>query len=238
MKALLAGAVSVAALLTVSTAYAGPIIDLTFDGINTVYPFSNDVFIQDYYNGGTASNGNSGPNYGIEFSSNALNLCLNSATETCSNTSKGGLGPSDSREGALFFLSGGSTFMNVAAGFDTGFAFNYSDVNTSGGFVNVWSGLDGTGTLLATINLSLTPSGCSGFFGAYCPFEAIGVSFGGTAKSVEFGGVANYVVFDDVTFGKSTPGTPEPSTWVMMMAGAAGVGLLARRRSKARVALA
>ena len=51
----------------------------------------------------------------------------------------------------------------------------------------------------------------------------IGVNFLGTAQSIVFGGVANYVVFDDVTFGKSTPGIPEPATWAMLLMGAAGV---------------
>ena len=87
--------------------------------------------------------------------------------------------------------------------------------------------------------MSLTASGCPGYPGAYCPFFPIGVAFAGTAKSIEFGGVANYVVFDDVTFGSTTPGgTPEPSTWAMMMLGLAGLGVIGRRRAKSSVALA
>jgi hypothetical protein len=32
------------------------------------------------------------------------------------------------------------------------------------------------------------------------------VAFSGIAKSIGFGGVANQIVFDDVTFGSATPG--------------------------------
>ena len=142
------------------------------------------------------------------------------------------------RRAALFFLSGPSTFMDIPAGFTTGFSFNYTEPNTPGGFVTVWDGLDGTGTMLAMINLSLTPSNCPGYSAAYCPFFPIGVGFAGTAKSIEFGGVANFVVFDDVTFGSVTPGVPEPSTWALMMLGLAGLGMAGRRRAKSSVALA
>jgi len=209
---------------------------LNFENIAKTYPFANNTIqILNYYNGGAASNGSVGPSDGVVFSSNALVLCLNSQTVTCSNTSRGGLAPG-SAKGALFFLSGTSTTMDVAAGFSTGFSFNYSEPNTHGGNVQVWSGLDGTGTLLQTINLGLTPSGaCPGYPGAYCPFVPIGVTFAGVAKSVSFGGVANYVVFDDVTFGESHPGVPEPDTWALMLAGLAGAGgaLRARRAMKA-----
>jgi hypothetical protein len=236
MKTILGFGVSVAALMAASAANAT--IDLTFEGINATYP-SGYAFINGFYDGGTSSDGTSGPNYGISFSSNAQAICLNSTTVSCSNTSKGGLGDPNSREGALFFLSGPSTFMDIAAGFTTGFSFNYTEPNTQGGFVNVWSGLDGTGTLLATINLSLTPSNCPGYGAAYCPFFPIGVNFAGTAESIQFGGVANFVVFDDVTFGSSTPGgAPEPSTWAMMMLGLAGLGIIGRRRAKRSVAIA
>ena len=120
----------------------------------------------------------------------------------------------------------------LVAGFTTGFSFNYSQVSRGGGTVNVWDSLGGTGNLLGSISLGLTPSGCPGFGGAYCPFVPIGVSFGGTAKSIEFAGVANYVVFDDVTFGSATPGpgVPEPATWALMIAGFGMVGSALRRR--------
>jgi hypothetical protein len=223
--------VSVASLLSAAVASAG-VVDLNFEGINSTYP-SGFAFINGFYDGGTSSDGTSGPNYGISFSSNAQAICLNSLTVSCSNTSRGGLAPS-SAEGGLFFVSGSSTTMDVAGGFTTGFSFNYSDPFTSGGNVQVFSGLDGTGTLLASFNLPLTTGSCPGYGAQYCPFFPVGVAFAGTAQSVLFGGVANQVVFDDVTFGSSSPGVPEPATWAMMLLGVGMIGgglRIARRKS-------
>ncbi len=217
-----------ASLATV--AFAGmaqaAVISLNFEGI-APYPNGNNVAIMDYYNGGTSSIGTSGPNYGVHMSSNALLLCLNSTTVVCSNTSRGGLAPG-SAEGGLYFLSGGGATMDVAAGFTTGFSFNYSEVNTVGGNIQVFSGLDGSGTMLASFSLPLTPSGCPGYPGAYCPFVPFGVAFAGTAMSVEFNGVANFIVFDDITFGATKPGVPEPATWALMLLGMGGVGAMLR----------
>jgi hypothetical protein len=190
------------------------------------------VFILNYYNGGTSSLGTTGPNYGVSFPANALNICLNTLTTDCSNTSRGGLGDPHSQLGALFFLTGSNTFVNVAAGFTTGFSFNYTAVNV-GGSVSVWSGLNGTGTLLATLNLPTTPSGpCPGYNAGFCPFFPIGVTFPGTAMSINFGGTANQIVFDDVTFGSSSPGTPEPGTLALFGSGVVGFAGLLRRKFK------
>ena len=93
--------------------------------------------------------------------------------------------------------------------------------------------------MLGTIDLSPNAAPAQAYSAAFCPFSPVGVNFAGTAKSIEFSGVANGIVFDDVTFGSSTPGgDPEPSTWVMMMLGLAGIGLVARRRAKSSLPLA
>jgi PEP-CTERM motif len=227
--------VSAGALVAASVAQAAT-IDLTFEGINKTYP-SGYAFIQNFYNGGTSSDGTSGTNFGISFSSNAQAICLNSTSVSCSNTSRGGLGDPNSQKGALFFLSGSQTFMDVAAGFTTGFSFNYVSLNQPGS-VSVFSGLDGTGTNLGTIALSPNAGSCPGYGAQFCPFSPIGVAFAGTAMSVSFAGVANQIVFDDVTFGSVTPGVPEPSTWAMLMLGLAGLGLAGYRRAKTDISVA
>jgi hypothetical protein len=136
----------------------------------------------------------------------------------------------------LFFLGGTETFMNVPAGFDTGFSFFYTAINNPGS-VSVFDGLNGTGTLLATLNLPTTLSACDSSFGAgFCPFFASGIGFSGIAQSVSFAGVANQVVFDDITFGSITPGelspVPEPASILLVGTGLSGMAMAAWRRRK------
>jgi hypothetical protein len=226
--AMLASTVVAAGMVSAGSAYA--VVDLNFEGINKTYP-SGYAFINGFYDGGTSSDGTTGTNYGISFSSNAQAICLNSTSVTCSNTSRGGLGDPNSQKGGLFFLSGSQTFMDVSGGFTTGFSFEHANISQAGS-VSVYSGLDGTGTLLATLNFGTTPSGpCPGYNAGFCPFFASGIAFSGTALSVSFAGVANQVVFDDVTFGSTNPGNgvPEPATWALMLLGLAGVGATVRK---------
>ena len=219
-------------VLGVSAAAASTIV-LDFEGINSEYPSSSYAFIQDYYNDGTSSDGTSGTDFGVAFSPNAQAICLNTPGNVCSNTSRGGQGNPDSQLGGLFFLTGAATFMNVAAGFSDGFSFFYT-APTQSGSVSVFDGLDGTGNQLATLALPTTPSQCTGVAADFCPFFPIGVSFSGTAQSVSFAGVANQIVFDDVTFGSSTPGNttviPLPAGLPLLLGALGMLGLLRRRK--------
>lgn len=226
---------TVAALLCAigGTAQAA-VVSLNFEGVNSTYP-SGYANILEFYNGGVSSDGTTGTNYGVSFGSNALAICLNSTSVSCSNTSRGGLGDPNSQQGGLFFLDGSQTFMNMASGFDTGFSFNYVSLTYSGS-VGVYDGLNGTGNLLATLDLSPNAGSCPGFSAGFCPFSAKGVSFAGVGKSISFAGVANQIVFDDITFGSAVPGpdtgggVPEPATWAMMIAGFGMAGAALRRR--------
>ncbi|MCP9865786.1 MULTISPECIES: hypothetical protein [unclassified Cyanobium] len=192
-----------------ATSANAAVVSLDFEDI-APYPNGNNVFIQEFYNGGTSSIGTSGPDLGISFGDNALLICLNEVGTSCSNTSRGGLGDPASQKGALFFLSGSETFLNYASGFDTGFSFNYVSFSFNGS-VGVYDGLNGTGNLLASLNLTPNAGSCPGFDADFCPFSPSGVLFPGTAKSIGFGGVANQIVFDDITFGSDIPG-PGPET--------------------------
>lgn len=238
----LAPLVAGAASLALAGAANAAVVSLNFEGISPSYPFDNNtVYIQDFYNGGTSSAGTSGTDYGISFGGNALNICLNTPGVSCSNTSRGGIGDPASQRGALFFLDGDETFMNIAAGFDTGFSFNYVSANYSGA-VRVFDGLNGTGNLLATLDLTPNAGNCDSSYSmgaGFCPFSPFGVTFDGIAHSVSFAGVADQIVFDDITFGSDVPGNPdvppvsgipEPASWVLLIAGFGLVGGAVRRR--------
>lgn len=233
MRKLVGGVLLLAAASSVSAA----VITLDFEGV-AEYPHGYP-FILDYYNGGTSSIGSSGPNYGISFGSNAQLVCLNSMDVTCSNASHGGLSP-DSGQSGLFFMRGNETFLNHAEGFRTGFSFNYVSTKFSGS-VGIYDGLNGTGNLLASIHLVPNAIPCPDYNASFCTFGSAGTLFDGVARSVSFGGVANQIVFDDLTFGSDAPGAqaaiPEPATWAMMIAGFGMIGATARRRRR-RLAVA
>ena len=220
---------------------AAAVITLDFENI-APYPNNSNVTIDDYYNGGTSSIGTSGTNYGVQFTTDAVLLCLNTAGTTCSNTSRGGFGIPTSQGGALFFPTANPK-MNVAAGFDTGFSFVYSDPFAVGSTVSIFDGLDGTGALLASVTLPGTANGaCPSAIASganYCPFDAYSIAFSGIAKSVVFGGPTNRQVFDDFTFGSITVGgtVPEPAAWALMITGFSLVGATLRGRRRVAPAL-
>jgi hypothetical protein len=193
---------------------------------NTVLGFSGLgcwEAVENFYNGGTGGQGSGpGPNYGISFTSNAL--ALPSANTKLGQSCYSNIANTPSGSNGLFFLGKSAATMNDKSGFTTGFSFDYSAPYYSG-FVDVWSGLNGTGTLLATLDLPTT-AGCTQRPN-YCVWNGIGVSFSGTAESVQFGGSQNYIVFDDITLGSSIPGTPtpEPATIALLGSGLIGAGV-------------
>ena len=201
------------------------VVVLNFAGLNG----QGQERVQNFYNGGFGSLGSSGTNYGIRFGTDAL-ACNGQPGGTCNV----GAIPGGPGANIVFFLSGTGSIMNVAAGFDTGFSFFYSAINNAG-IVNVFGGENGTGALLTSLNLAVTPStpgsnGCSG--GAFCPFFAAGVNFAGIARSVNFSGTANQIAFANITLGSATAGggnnVPEPGS--LALAGIALLGAVAARR--------
>jgi len=215
---------SLAAAVCISSSAQAQV--LNFDGILSG---SGSAAIGNYYNGGA------GTNHGIEFFGNAL--AINSRVGGCGGDGNVALQPSGC--GVLFFLTGGATGMNRAAGFTTGFSLFYSAANLPGSLA-VWSGLNGTGNVLGSLALPSTGSGSNNnacFGQDYCPWTSVGVGFAGTAQSIVFAGVQNQIAFDDVTFGSITPGTviPEPSTYALMAAGLAALGFVSRRRRATQV---
>jgi len=189
------------------------VIVLDFEGLG------NSDAVSQFYNGGLSGLGfGPGPNHGVYFGGTTLALIDTDAGGT------GNFANEPSPNTIMFFLSGGGAVMNVPAGFTTGFSFYYTSVGTT--TVYVYDGLDGTGNLLGST--SFPPNynlNCTGDpTGAFCHWDAVGVAFAGTAKSISFTGSEDQTGFDDVTFGSITPGPVDVpvSNWALFI----GIGLI------------
>ena len=158
---------------------------LTFEGVGSLNAVGN------FYNGGA------GTDYGVEFVGNALGIVAREAGGTGNFTN------APSMPTIMFWLAGPATTMNVAAGFSGGFSTYYTSTDNAGS-ISIWSGLNGTGSVLATLNLiglgtDNTPNAL------YDRWAFVGAAFAGEAKSVTFTGAADFIGFDNVTFGSAIP---------------------------------
>ena len=123
--------------------------------------------VGNYYNGGTDAAGNSGPNVGVAMP-----------------TSTAGAGK-----------IGQIALANVPNGFTGAFSCNYIGVSVGFG-LNVWSGLNGTGTNLGSKSYDVNGDGVAF------------ITFSGLAKSVTLGKYSGSPSYDNFTFGSATVGTP------------------------------
>ena len=215
-------AISGAALLAASQIATAEVIVLDFEGVG------NQANLNGFYDGGTDSLGNSGVDYDIAFGTNTLGLIDADAGGT------GNFANEPSSDTIMFFLTG-TAILNYVPGFDTGFSFFYTSSTAASVFV--YDGLNATGNLLATLNLSAQHTdNCSGDpNGEFCNWSAVGASFVGTAMSVDFGGTVNQTGYDDITFGSATAGGEKPvdvpaPMGLAFMALGLGLGLRNRKR--------
>ena len=87
---------------------------LTFEGLQ------DNEQVQNFYNGGTGSEGSKGPNYGIVFSAPTL------AIIDADNDGTGNFANEPSPNTIIYFLSDNKVIMNIKNGFSGGFSFWYT----------------------------------------------------------------------------------------------------------------
>ena len=199
---------------------------LTFQGLGDMQTVGN------FYNGSGIPGT---PNYGVSFSSNFFGL------SPIMNGGSGNFAPfaNGSGDPHAIFISNSMTgpsglpvtgIMNVTAGFSSGLNFFFTAGFAPGQAetVSVWSGANGTGTVLATISLANNNAGCGAPL--YCNWSDASLSFKGTAQSVTFSGPSDELGLTAITIGSSTTAVPEPSTIYLLGAGLACVSLGKLRR--------
>lgn len=203
-------------MLTSAFAGANSVDVLTFTGVKDGQQIGN------FYNGGS---GNPNiPNYGITFSSNIFGV----QSEFLGGA--GGFMPDATQTPAIFVMgktgSPVTGYMNVAGGFGTGINFFYTAAFQE--TATVWSGANGTGTVLATISLASNDASCSTV--SYCNWTNVGLNFSGTAQSVTFSGPANGIGISDIVVGQTHSILPEPSSIYLLGTGMVGLCLKGLRR--------
>lgn len=184
---------------------------LNFQSLGDLAPVGN------FYNGGGLP---TTPNYGITFSSNFIGL------RSVYMGGSGAFTPDPAQMPAIFVSGANGAMvtgtMNVTNGFSSGIQFFYT-----AGFsqtVTVWSGVNGTGIVLATISLAPNNGSCT-TFPTYCNWSSAGLNFNGTAKSVTFTGTADGIGISAITVGSSTTVIPEPSSIYLFLTGVGAVSL-------------
>ncbi|HMY39887.1 MAG TPA: hypothetical protein PK011_11230 [Marinagarivorans sp.] len=179
--------ISTLAYSTVASA-ATSVIQLDFTGVGS------RAAVKSFYSGGADSDGNSGVNYGVTFSENALSL---SDIDPDAN-----FAGEPSPHNIMFFLSG-PAYLSIPEGFSQGFSFYYSTLDFTGQ-VDIYDGVDATGNVLGSLTLDALGEGPV-LDRPYSNWKIAALNFTGVAKSVNFSGTVNEVGFDNITLGSIDP---------------------------------
>ena len=240
--------VGMAVALVSAMAFAGMAsatkVTMDFDGLTGAAPvLGPGEYATNYYNGGCGSSysGGSvscgGPDYGVVWSANAVAFAQPGLTARYTGVANAPSGPNVLGIDKNIFGQPSGILMSVAAGFDTSLSFWYStSALYSGVFVTVYDGVDGTGSVLATVNLDATAGYCVAGAQFSC-WNPLTLDFDGTAHSVRFyDDLSNprQFLLDNVSFNMSGSGptVPEPATIGMFGLGALLIGLFVGLRRR------
>lgn len=205
-----------ASLLSAAPVFAET-ITLDFEGAATSIPSDSFNFLNSFYNGGTNSGGTAGVNYGVSFAgaAYALSNAYNPDPVYSNAPSMGAVMSTTDSDGA----------MSVASGFSGTVSFYYSSAEAA--TVNVWSGINGTGSILATFALGANAqTNCSDT--SYCHWDFISLDLGSNiAHSIQFGDAIG-TGFDNVTVNA----VPVPAAAWLMGSALLGLGGVSRRRAQ------
>lgn len=158
----------------------------------------NLEFINQFYDGGTGSLGSGpGPNYGLQFTANAQAII---------SAAKGGSGNFIGNPGGLpvmFFQAGNTATITATNNVQTAIWFYYSALQT--GSATIYSGPNGTGTILGSLTLPPNNSGCNTY--KLCVWTAVGMPLSGPAGSITFADVPDYLAIGTMHLGTALPTT-------------------------------
>jgi hypothetical protein len=184
----------------------------------------NLTAVGSYYDGGAQGNV---PNFGVSFT-NFWGL-------------RNGFGPfaPDPSQTPVIFVNttatgpaGGTVtgIMTVGPGFSNGLNFLFTAAFGQGqsALITVWSGPNGTGTILATLRIYSNDASCGST--AMCIWTSVSAGFSGTAHSVTFTGPADEMGISDITLNSTRTALPEPSSIYLLAAGLLGISASQLRR--------
>ena len=160
---------------------------INFDAITT------GASVDSFYNGGTDSLGEVGPSLGVGF-------------QTRDWLTTTGFG--ETTQPNLAYSSSGLGSIDVYGGF-TSLNFTYGAFSAA--TLSIYSGLDGTGSLLGSAILPANDPNA---------FSPGSVSFGGTGFSIVLSAGAGQFGLDDMYIGTGTTPVPEPASLTLVVLGA------------------